>query len=99
MKSSVKGYAAGIISAVTFGMNPFFGIPLYRENVQPLSVLFYRFFFAALMLGICMLAGRKKFSFDLKLLPHVIGGAFCLRLPVLHGFQVSKSWIPGSGRR
>ena len=45
MNSSLKGYIAGIVSAVTFGMNPFFGIQLYQENVQPISVLFYRFFF------------------------------------------------------
>lgn len=97
MKSSVKGYAAGIISAVTFGMNPFFGIPLYRENVQPLSVLFYRFFFAALMLGICMLAGRKKFSFDLKLLPHVIGGGVLLALTCLAWFSSFKIMDSGIG--
>ena len=97
MNSAVKGYAAGIISAITFGMNPFFGIPLYRENVQPLSVLFYRFAFASLMLGISMLIGRKKFSFELKLLPHMITGGILLSLTCLAWFSSFKIMDSGIG--
>ena len=97
MNSAVKGYAAGIISAITFGMNPFFGIPLYRENIQPLSVLFYRFAFASAMLGICMLIGRKKFSFDLKLLPHMIAGGVLLSLTCLAWFSSFKIMDSGIG--
>ena len=97
MKSSVKGYIAGIVSAVTFGLNPFFGIHLYQENVQPLSVLFYRFFFATLMLGAWMAVSRKKFSFDLKLLPHVIAGGILLALTCLAWFSSFKIMDSGIG--
>ena len=92
----VKGYAAGIISAVTFGMNPFFGIQLYQEGLKPLSVLFYRFLFASAMLGIYMLVTRKRFSFELKQLPHVIAGGVLLAATCLawfFSFQLMDSGI------
>ena len=97
MNSAVKGYIAGIVSAITFGMNPFFGIQLYQENVQPLSVLFYRFLFASLMLGSCMLVKRQKFSFDLKLLPHVLAGGILLALTCLAWFSSFKIMDSGIG--
>ena len=97
MNNTVKGYIAGIVSAVTFGMNPFFGIHLYQESVQPLSVLFYRFFFASLMLGVWMLVSRKKFSFNLKLLPHVIAGGVLLALTCLAWFSSFKIMDSGIG--
>ena len=58
---TIKGYAAAVISAITFGLNPFFGKQLYEIQADTLSVLFYRFFFATLMLGVFMLITHKPF--------------------------------------
>ena len=55
-----SGIFFAIFAAVTYGMNPFFGIPLYQEGLTPLSVLFYRFFFAAILMGSVLLCGKGK---------------------------------------
>jgi len=62
MNGGWKGNLIGILSAVCYGMNPLFGLHLYGEGMTPLSVLFYRFFFACLMLAGWMLASKKSFA-------------------------------------
>ncbi len=55
-KSSRKrlyGYICGILSGVTYGTNPLFGLPLLNDYQMPVdSVLFYRYASAALCMGI-----------------------------------------------
>ncbi|MBR7105041.1 MAG: DMT family transporter [Lentisphaeria bacterium] len=97
MNKSLIGCAAGIVSAVTFGMNPLFGLPLYKENIGPASVLFYRFFFASIMLAVYMLITRKSFRFDLKLLPHVFAGGILLALTCLAWFCSFRIMDSGIG--
>ena len=83
LPSKAAGVIFGVLAAVTYGMNPFFGIPLYREGMTPLSVLFYRFFLASLLMGGLMLIRKQNFRLPLRLLGHTIGagillGATCL---------------------
>ncbi len=83
LPSKAAGVIFGVLAAVTYGMNPFFGIPLYREGMTPLSVLFYRFFLASLLMGGLMLIRKQSFRLPLSLLGHTIGagillGATCL---------------------
>lgn len=40
MNAKVKGYILGTIAAATYGMNPLFALPLYKEGMDPDSVLF-----------------------------------------------------------
>lgn len=40
MTSKFKGYTLGVIAAATYGMNPLFTLPLYKEGMDPNSVLF-----------------------------------------------------------
>ncbi len=61
MNQTMKGYICGLAAAVTYGMNPLFGLHLYREGMTPGSVLFYRFFFASILLGGWMLIRKKSF--------------------------------------
>lgn len=53
MKNANKiwGYAAGIITGVTYGLNPMFAMPLLKSGVSVDSVLFFRYLFAAVILG------------------------------------------------
>lgn len=51
MSKNMKGVLFGIIASISYGMNPLFSLPLYAEGMTPDSVLFYRFIFAALLLG------------------------------------------------
>lgn len=64
MNAKVKGYILGSIAAATYGMNPLFALPLYKEGMDPDSVLFFRYLFAIPLLGI-MLKVRGR-SFTLK---------------------------------
>ncbi len=35
MTSKFKGYTLGVIAAATYGMNPLFTLPLYKEGMDP----------------------------------------------------------------
>ena len=61
MNTKVKGYILGAVAAATYGMNPLFTLPLYKEGMNPDSVLFFRYLFAIPILGI-MLKARPCFK-------------------------------------
>ena len=75
MNTKVKGYILGAVAAATYGMNPLFTLPLYREGMNPDSVLFFRYLFAIPILGIMLKARGRSFSLKRKeILPLVILG-------------------------
>lgn len=54
------GYLAGIISGITYGMNPLFGVPVINKGLDVNSLLFYRYGMATLlMLGYMLLAKKQ----------------------------------------
>lgn len=70
-----KGSFFGILGAMTYGMNPLFGLPLYQRGLTTSSVLFYRFSFALILLGGIMLLRKQSFMLHRKqFLPMVCGG-------------------------
>ena len=42
INSKAKGFVCGAVAAATYGMNPLFTLPLYKEGMSVDSVLFYR---------------------------------------------------------
>lgn len=54
MTPKVKGFTAGSIAAASYGLNPLFALPLYREGVGVDSVLFYRYAFAIGMMTVLL---------------------------------------------
>lgn len=62
MNAKVKGYILGSIAAATYGMNPLFALPLYKEGMDPDSVLFFRYLFAIPLLGIMLKVRGRSFS-------------------------------------
>lgn len=56
----------GAIAAATYGMNPLFALPLYKEGMNPDSVLFFRYLFAIPLLGIMLKARGRNFSLKRK---------------------------------
>jgi len=65
MHSAVfKGYFFGIIGSACYGLNPLFALPLYNAGMNPDSVLFFRYAFAIVMLGLLM--KLRGYSFALK---------------------------------
>ena len=62
MNARVKGVAYGATAAASYGLNPLFALPLYAVGMNTDSVLFYRYFFALLMMGVLMKLKGESFA-------------------------------------
>lgn len=70
-----KGFACGAIAAASYGLNPLFALPLYADGMGADSVLFYRYAFGLVMLGVMMLVQKQSFALRrCEVLPLVIMG-------------------------
>ena len=65
-KNAIIGYPAGIITGITYGLNPLFGIPLMNNGASTESILFFRYGFAVVILGATLLIGKQKFKVSWK---------------------------------
>lgn len=75
LNNKAKGFVCGAVAAATYGMNPLFTLPLYQEGMSVDSVLFYRYGFAVLILGIMLkFQGQSLALKKNEILPLVIGG-------------------------
>lgn len=73
MNAKTKGYILGSVAAATYGMNPLFALPLYKEGMSADSVLFFRYLFAIPILAVMLkLRGR-----DFKLPRRAVLPLFC----------------------
>ena len=52
MNNKTKGFIYGAIAAASYGMNPLFALPLYAAGMSVDTVLFYRYAFAVIVLGV-----------------------------------------------
>ncbi|MCQ2380510.1 MAG: DMT family transporter [Victivallaceae bacterium] len=74
-RNAIIGYVSAIVSGITYGLNPFFGLKLYDDGFTTPNVLFYRLLFASMMLGGLMLARHDSFRVPRKaLLPLLFEG-------------------------
>ena len=65
--SNLKGYLFAAIAAASYGTNPIFAIPLYREGISVTSVLFMRYAMAvAIMFFVTMIKSPKAFVINPK---------------------------------
>jgi drug/metabolite transporter (DMT)-like permease len=62
----IKGIIYGIIAAVCYGTNPLGALYLYADKINVNSVLFYRYFFAAIVLGILLIVRKESFTYKQK---------------------------------
>lgn len=60
------GYPAGIITGVTYGLNPLFGVPLMQGGAAVESILFFRYGIAVLLLGVFLWLTKQSFRVSLK---------------------------------
>lgn len=60
------GYLAGIISGITYGMNPLFGVPVINKGLDVNSLLFYRYGVATLLMLVFMLIAKKQIRISWK---------------------------------
>ena len=61
-KNAIIGYPAGIITGITYGLNPLFGIPLMNNGASTESILFFRYGIAVLILGSLLLLDKQSFK-------------------------------------
>ena len=61
-KNALVGYPAGIITGVTYGLNPLFGIPLMNNGAAVESILFFRYIIAVALLGLFLLLTKQSFK-------------------------------------
>jgi drug/metabolite transporter (DMT)-like permease len=63
---SLKGFALAAASAICYGTNPLGALHLYAQNYSPETVLFYRFFTAAILLFAVVLAKGSHFKISFR---------------------------------
>lgn len=66
MTPQTKGTLCGIIAAVSYGTNPLGALYLYQAGLNTDTVLFYRYFLAAIILMGIMKLQKTSFSITLK---------------------------------
>ncbi|MBR2509229.1 MAG: EamA family transporter [Lentisphaeria bacterium] len=74
----IFGFFCAVAAAVTFGLNPLFGLKLYENGLTPPTVLFYRFLFGSILLAIVMFCRKQSFVLPGKYLFWMITLALCL---------------------
>lgn len=75
-KNAIIGYPAGIITGITYGLNPLFAVPLMKNGAATESILFFRYSFAVILLGLFLILRKQSFQVSGK----QIGVLFALGL-------------------
>ena len=60
-KNAIIGYPAGIITGITYGLNPLFAVPLMNNGAAIESILFFRYSFAVFLLGAFLILTKQSF--------------------------------------
>ena len=75
MNVKAKGYILGAIAAASYGMNPLFALPLYKNGMNPDSVLFFRYLLAIPILAIMVWARGQSFRIQRnQIIPLIVLG-------------------------
>lgn len=65
-RNAIIGYPAGIITGITYGLNPLFALPLIKEGASIESILFFRYIISVLLLGTFLFLSKQSFRINLK---------------------------------
>lgn len=65
-RNAIIGYPAGIITGITYGLNPLFGVPLMKNGASIESILFFRYGFAVVILGLFLFFTKHSFRISAK---------------------------------
>lgn len=60
--NQIAGYVAGIVTGVTYGLNPLFAVPLMNAGANVESILFFRYSLAVVLLGLWLLIMKQSFK-------------------------------------
>lgn len=75
-RKSIRGLLYAVVSSSTFGLVPLFAVPALQAGVPVNSVVFYRFAFSAVLIGLVLLIKRESFRIEKRQLPVIAGFAF-----------------------
>lgn len=65
-KNAIIGYPAGIITGITYGLNPLFAKPLMDAGASTEAILFFRYGIAMLLLGAYLVLKKESFRINLR---------------------------------
>ena len=65
-RNAIIGYPAGIITGITYGLNPLFAVPLMNNGATIESILFFRYTFAVVLLASFLILTRQSFSITVR---------------------------------
>ena len=65
-KNAIIGYPAGIITGITYGLNPLFAKPLMEAGASTEAILFFRYGIAVLLLGAYLVLKKESFRINLR---------------------------------
>ena len=65
-KNAIIGYPAGIITGITYGLNPLFAVPLMNNGATIESILFFRYSFAVVILGAFLILTKQSFRITVR---------------------------------
>ena len=63
---AIIGYSAGIITGITYGLNPLFAKPLMNDGASTDAILFFRYGIAVILLGAYLMLKKENFKITLK---------------------------------
>lgn len=72
----IRGVVFALISSISFGLLPYFSIPVKAEGMSTEALMFYRFLFSVIIYGIYLFFTKADFSITRKQVFHliIIGG-------------------------
>ncbi len=65
-RNAIIGYPAGIITGITYGLNPLFAKPLMNDGASTETILLFRYGIAVILLGAYLLMKKEDFKITIK---------------------------------
>ena len=65
-RNAIIGYPAGIVTGITYGLNPLFAKPLMNNGASTEAILFFRYGIAVVLLGAYLLLKKENFRINLR---------------------------------
>lgn len=70
--NKINGFLYGLLSSASFGLIPLFTLPAMHQGMHFESILFYRFLFAVLALGVLLLLDGQSFRIRKQEIPSLV---------------------------
>lgn len=65
-RNALIGYPAGIVTGITYGLNPLFAKPLMNNGASTEAILFFRYGIAVVLLGAFLMLKKESFRINLR---------------------------------